>query len=48
MYSVEEYIPSNEIIPDIAQTIKQRPTDCVSCRTPLGETNIPEPNYNDK
>ncbi len=39
-------IPSKEINPHIAQIIRQRPTDCVSRKTPFGEMNIPEPNSN--
>ena len=36
-------IPSKATNPDTAQTIRQRPTDCVSRKTPFGEINIPEP-----
>jgi hypothetical protein len=41
-----QYVPSKEINPHTAQTIRQRPTDCVSRKTPFGEINIPEPNSN--
>ena len=42
--NVMKNIPSKASNPQRAQTIKLRPTDCVSSKTPLGETKIPEPN----
>lgn len=35
--------PSKETRPAKIQVIKHNPTDCVSRKTPFGETNIPEP-----
>jgi hypothetical protein len=36
-------IPSKETNPHATQIIKHNPIDCVSRKTPFGETNIPEP-----
>jgi len=35
--------PSKETRPHATQITKHKPIDCVSRRTPFGETNIPEP-----
>ncbi len=35
--------PSKETRPHATQIIKHKPTDSVSCKTRLGETNIPDP-----
>jgi len=37
-------LPSKATIPLVTQIIKHKPTDSVYFKTPLGETNIPEPN----
>jgi hypothetical protein len=41
--SLDKNEPSRETRPHPTQIIKHKPTDCVSRRTPFGETNIPEP-----
>jgi hypothetical protein len=35
--------PTKETTPHATQITKHKPIDCVSRRTPFGETNIPEP-----
>ena len=41
--SLHKNEPSNETKPHPTQITRHKPTDCVSRRTPFGETNIPEP-----
>ncbi len=45
IYTMWWNIPSKETNPHATQIMRQRPIDCVSRRTPLGETNIPEPDW---
>lgn len=38
-------VPNSDMAPHAAHMIKLRPIDPVLMRSPLGETNIPEPVY---
>jgi len=42
-YNIHQNEPSKETRPHATQITKHKPIDCVSRRTPFGETNIPEP-----
>lgn len=42
-YNIRQNEPSKETKPHETQIIKHKPIDCVSRKTPFGETNIPEP-----